>query len=135
MKNVFRLLLLFISFAGFTQTKSARNSPALTEGSPESAGMSVERITRMDHTFQNAINIRHPLTDTSGLGYGVIDGDERFKAIYKKAGITDLFTTDPVKIGESVRKLAKLPLHHNPGEKFTYSEGLDVLGYFIEVVS
>jgi CubicO group peptidase (beta-lactamase class C family) len=26
-------------------------------------------------------------------------------------------------------------LHHNPGEKFTYSEGLDVLGYFIEIVS
>src|SRR5690606_811347 len=31
--------------------------------------------------------------------------------------------------------LAKLPLHHHPGEKYTYSEGLDVLGYFIEVVS
>ena len=34
-----------------------------------------------------------------------------------------------------MKKLAKLPLHHNPGEKFTYSEGLDVLGYFIEVMS
>ena len=31
--------------------------------------------------------------------------------------------------------MAKLPLHHNPGEKFTYSEGLDVLGYFIEIIS
>ncbi len=28
-----------------------------------------------------------------------------------------------------------LPLHHEPGTKFTYSEGLDVLGYFIEVIS
>jgi CubicO group peptidase (beta-lactamase class C family) len=81
------------------------------------------------------ITIRHLLTHTSGLGYGVIDGDERFKMIYGKAGITDLFTTEPVTIGESVKKLAKLPLHHNPGEKFTYSEGLDVLGYFIEIVS
>lgn len=34
-----------------------------------------------------------------------------------------------------MKKLASLPLHHQPGEKFTYSEGLDVLGYFIEVVS
>jgi CubicO group peptidase (beta-lactamase class C family) len=34
-----------------------------------------------------------------------------------------------------LKSLAKLPLHHNPGEKYTYSEGLDVLGYFIEVVS
>ena len=81
------------------------------------------------------ITIRHLLTHTSGIGYGVIDGDERFKKIYAKAGVTDLFTTEPVTIGESVKKLARLPLHHQPGEKFTYSEGLDVLGYFIEVVS
>ena len=84
---------------------------------------------------ENQITIRHLLTHTSGLGYGVIDGDKRFKEIYKKAGITDLFTTENISIEESVKKLAKLPLHHNPGEKFTYSEGLDVLGYFIEVVS
>lgn len=81
------------------------------------------------------ITIRHLLTHTSGLGYGVIDGDERMKMIYHKAGITDLFTTEPVTIEESVKKLAALPLHHNPGEKFTYSEGLDVLGYFVEIMS
>ncbi|WP_161887936.1 serine hydrolase domain-containing protein [Pontibacter russatus] len=81
------------------------------------------------------ITIRQLLTHTSGLGYGVIDGDERFKMLYHKAGVTDLFTTEPVSIGESVKKLAKLPLHFNPGEKYSYSEGLDVLGYFVEVVS
>lgn len=81
------------------------------------------------------ITIRHLLTHTSGLGYGVIDGDERMRMIYSKAGITDLFTTENISIEESVKKLAKLPLHHDPGSKYTYSEGLDVLGYFIEVVS
>jgi CubicO group peptidase (beta-lactamase class C family) len=81
------------------------------------------------------ITIRHLLTHTSGIGYGMIDGDERFKMLYQKAGITDLFTSEDISIGESVRKLAKLPLHHQPGEKYTYSEGLDVLGYFIEVIS
>jgi CubicO group peptidase (beta-lactamase class C family) len=84
---------------------------------------------------ENQITIRHLLTHTSGLGYGVIDGDERFQKIYAKAGITDLFTTENISIGESVKKLGKLPLHHNPGDTFVYSEGLDVLGYFIEVVS
>ncbi len=84
---------------------------------------------------KNEITIRHLLSHTSGLGYGVIDADERFKAMYKKAGVVDLFTTQPTTIGESVKKLAKLPLHHHPGEKYTYSEGIDVLGYFIEVVS
>ncbi len=81
------------------------------------------------------ISIRHLLTHTSGIGYGVIDGDERFKKIYHKAGITDLFTTEDIPISESVKKLAKLPLHHDPGAKFTYSEGLDVLGYLVEIVS
>ncbi len=81
------------------------------------------------------ITIRHLLSHTSGIGYGVIDGDERFRMIYKKAGITDAFTTEKITIAESVKKLAKLPLHHNPGENFTYSEGLDVLGYLIEIVS
>lgn len=84
---------------------------------------------------KSEITIRHLLTHTSGLGYGVIDGDERFKALYYKAGIVDLFTTQPVKIGDNIKKLAKLPLHHHPGEKYVYSEGLDVLGYFIEIMS
>ncbi|WP_187177547.1 serine hydrolase domain-containing protein [Algoriphagus sp. AK58] len=81
------------------------------------------------------ITIRHLLTHTSGLGYGVIDGDERMKMIYHKAGVVDLFTTEKVTIGESVKRLAKLPLHHEPGAKYTYSEGLDVLGYLVEIIS
>ncbi|GMQ27065.1 serine hydrolase domain-containing protein [Algoriphagus sp. oki45] len=81
------------------------------------------------------ITIRHLLTHTSGLGYGVIDGDERMKMIYHKAGVVDLFTTENVTIGESVKRLAKLPLHHEPGAKYTYSEGLDVLGYLVEIIS
>ncbi|TVP52570.1 MAG: class A beta-lactamase-related serine hydrolase [Mongoliibacter sp.] len=81
------------------------------------------------------ITIRHLLTHTSGLGYGMIDGDERMKMIYQKAGIVDLYTTENTSIEENIKRLATLPLHHHPGEKFTYSEGLDVLGYFVEIIS
>ena len=84
---------------------------------------------------KNDITIRHLLTHTSGIGYGVIDGDERIKEIYSKAGIVDLFTTEDISIEDNIKKLAKLPLHHNPGASFTYSESYDVLGYFIEVIS
>jgi CubicO group peptidase (beta-lactamase class C family) len=80
------------------------------------------------------ITIRHLLTHTSGVGYGIIDNDE-FRKIYQKAGIIDLFTTKPITIEENIKKLAELPLHHNPGEKYTYSEGLDILGYLIEILS
>lgn len=81
------------------------------------------------------ITIRHLLTHSSGIGYGVISEDPRFKKIYEDAGIVDLVTTENYTIEENVKKLAKLPLHHNPGETWTYSLGLDVLGYFIELVS
>ena len=91
--------------------------------------------TYLSKPAENKISIRHLLTHTSGIGYGVIDEDARFKAIYKKQGIVDLFTTDSIDIGSNVKKLAQLPLHHEPGEAFTYGESLDVLGYFIEVIS
>ncbi len=84
---------------------------------------------------KSEITIRQLLTHSSGLGYGLIDGDERIKLIYKQAGITDLFTTESVTIADSVKKLAKLPLHFHPGDEYRYSEGLDVLGYFIEILS
>ena len=45
------------------------------------------------------------------------------------------FTTEKITIADNIKKLATLPLHDNPGEKFTYSESYDVLGYFIEIIS
>ena len=96
------------------------------------------RFSDSTHTSvpaKSEITFRHLLTHTSGLGYGVIDGDERFKAMYHKAGIVDLYTTQNISIKANIQKLAALPLHHNPGEKYVYSEGLDVAGYLIEILS
>ena len=98
-----------------------------------------ESLNEADSSFTarlatRPITIRHLLTHTSGIGYGMID-DDNFRKIYQKAGIIDAFTTEDVSIEDNIKKLAKLPLHHEPGVKFTYSEGLDVLGYFIEIMS
>lgn len=84
---------------------------------------------------KSEITIRQLLDHTSGLGYGEIDGDERFRTLYRRAGIIDAFTIEPVTLEQNEKRLGKLPLHHNPGEHFTYSEGLDVLAYLVEVVS
>jgi CubicO group peptidase (beta-lactamase class C family) len=57
------------------------------------------------------------------------------RAIYAKAGIAPGFGSDKDLIGEEMRSLGKLPLAHQPGEKWTYGLNVDVLGYLIEVWS
>ncbi|MGB5315294.1 MAG: serine hydrolase domain-containing protein [Robiginitalea sp.] len=81
------------------------------------------------------ITIRHLLTHTSGIGYGMIDSDPRIRKAFAKAGIVDAFTAEAITLKENVPKIAQMPLHHQPGEAWTYSEGLDVLGRFVEIVS
>ena len=79
------------------------------------------------------ITIRQLLTHTSGLDYAGIGSDE-FKAIYAKAGIYAIGTEGLV-LATSIDKLGALPLKNEPGERFTYSLSVDVLGRLVEVVS
>ena len=80
------------------------------------------------------ITIRDLLTHTSGIDYAGI-GSDKMRAIYAKYDIPDGFGSDKIVLGEKIRKLGKLPLVHQPGEKFTYGLNVDVLGYLVEVFS
>jgi len=80
------------------------------------------------------ITIRNLLTHTSGIEYAVI-GSPMMRAIYAKGGITGGFGNDKITIGDDIRLLGKLPLLHNPGERYTYGLNVDVIGYLIEVLS
>ena len=84
---------------------------------------------------KSEITIRQLLTHTSGLGYAVI-GSKESNAIYAKAGLTAGIGSPIGKLlATDMKKLGKLPLLHQPGEKFTYGLNTDVLGYLVEVVS
>jgi len=81
------------------------------------------------------VTIRDLLTHTSGIGYAQI-GSKEANAIYSKAGITaGIGVPNGLLLSTDMKKLAKLPLMHQPGEKWTYGLNTDVLGYFVEVVS
>ncbi|MDR6846884.1 CubicO group peptidase (beta-lactamase class C family) [Sphingomonas sp. BE270] len=90
------------------------------------------------------ITIRNLLTHTAGLGYTIITKGPLLKA-YEDAGITP-FTSDakteaqlrlkrPPTLEAFANKVATLPLIAEPGTKWSYSIGLDVMGRVIEVAS
>lgn len=80
------------------------------------------------------ITIRDLLTHTSGIQYAQI-GNATFNAIYGKSGLTSGIGIGRLLLADEIKKLAKLPLGHQPGEKFSYGLNTDVLGYLVEVAS
>jgi CubicO group peptidase (beta-lactamase class C family) len=78
------------------------------------------------------ITIRDLLRHTSGITYHWnADLGPRYKDANVAHGILPYDGT----IGDSVERLAKLPLLFNPGERWEYSLSVDVLGRLVEVVS
>jgi CubicO group peptidase (beta-lactamase class C family) len=84
---------------------------------------------------KSEITIRQLLMHTSGIGYATI-GSKEANAIYGKQDITWGIGVFPGRImAHDMEKLGRLPLMHQPGEKFTYGLNTDVLSYLIEKVS
>lgn len=80
------------------------------------------------------ITFRDLLTHTSGIDYAEI-GSDNMRAIYAKAGLRAGLGVVNSDLVERMKILAKLPLVHQPGEKWTYSLGIDVAGAIIEIIS
>jgi len=77
---------------------------------------------------ERPMTIKHLLTHTAGFTYGW--GNDNVAAMYQKAKV---FEVDS--LHGFIERLAKLPLVANPGDKYEYSVGIDVLGYVVQVAS
>ncbi|MFD2286575.1 serine hydrolase [Pedobacter petrophilus] len=80
------------------------------------------------------ITIHDLLTHTSGLGYAQI-GSGEMNLIYANAGIEAGFVINKKNLETEINKLGKLPLALQPGQKWSYSLSVDVLGRLVEIAS
>jgi CubicO group peptidase (beta-lactamase class C family) len=76
---------------------------------------------------QREMTVRDLLRHTSGFTYGVF-GKGMVKTLYGKEGVDSTNITN----AELVRRLAKVPLAHQPGTAWEYGRSTDVLGHLIE---
>jgi len=78
------------------------------------------------------ITIRDLLRHTSGLTY---QWNPVLGPLYKDANVASGLLPYDGTIEDSVKRLAGVPLLFNPGDRWEYSLGVDVLGRLIEVIS
>lgn len=78
------------------------------------------------------ITIRDLLRHTSGLTY---HWNEDIGPLYQNANVAHGLLPYDGTIEDNVKRLAGVPLLFNPGERWEYSLGVDVLGRLVEVVS
>ena len=83
--------------------------------------------TWKSHKAKNPITVRMLLNHTSGIPYP--------NAIYQKFKIPGVNSLEDETIREVSKRMAKLPVVHEPGTRWTYGLNLEIAGCIIEVLS
>lgn len=99
----------------------------------------LDKFNEKDSTYttipaKREVTVRDLLTHTSGLGYAQIGSKEANSIYYKNKLTAGLLVTDD-KLLDAMTRLGKLPLMHQPGEKWTYGLNTDLLGCLVEIWS
>lgn len=82
------------------------------------------------------ITLRHLLTHSSGISYGVFGASGPAASEWEASGFRGWYLADQtVPVHESAARMASLPLHAHPGERWLYGYNTDILGAVIETVT
>lgn len=106
---------------------------------PEFSDMQIlTSINKTDSSYtampaRSDITVSQLFTFSSGLYYG-FDIDS-LALIFAKNNITEGFEDRHMILEDNIKNLAKLPLLHEPGERYHYGLEMDVLGRLVEVWS
>lgn len=103
-----------------------------------------QQTTVWDNENQVAVAPKRPMTvrdvfrHTTGYGYDG-NGNAELEKRYRESGLTyrapaGMLPPD-MSIEAAANRLAQIPAHHHPGERFTYGFSTDLLGRLIEVWS
>jgi len=89
--------------------------------------------TSLDQTEPavRSITIRHLMSHSSGLSYGLFEPDTLIFNAYNERKVINPATT----LAEMMDVLADLPLIYHPGTSWEYSVAIDVLARLVEVIS
>lgn len=80
-----------------------------------------------------SITIRDLLTHTAGISS--VDEYPIFKSFFDQYKLSQSLSNGYKNLEEEVNQIAKMPLVHQPGDRFSYGFSTDVIGRLIEVVS
>lgn len=82
------------------------------------------------------ITLRHLLTHTSGISYGVFGAPGPATPEWEASGLRGWYLADQtVPVLESAARMASIPLNAHPGESWLYGYNTDILGAVIEKVT
>jgi CubicO group peptidase (beta-lactamase class C family) len=102
---------------------------------PEFANLKVAKVNPQNGTVtqvapDHAMTMRELMSHSGGLTYGVF-GNTAVDKMYTEVNVLDRDAT----LQAMIDKLGKIPLLHQPGERWHYSVSVDVQGYLVEKLS
>ena len=96
--------------------------------------VAIKKGTEIELVEKNkSITLRHLLSHTSGISSS--DEYPQFASLFKQYQLDNPLNLQYKSLEDEVKQIAKMPLVHQPGQRFSYGASTDVLARWVEVVS